>query len=92
MFCEQKGKTMPTMTLDMPTEVFSSLRRTPGEFVSEMRLIAAAHWYHRGDISQEKAALIAGINRADFINALAKRGMDVFVVDLVDLQEELDRG
>lgn len=83
---------MTTMTLDLPDEVFSTLRRTPREFALEMRVAAAAYWYSRGDVSQEKAALIAGLDRGSFIDELARRGIDVFAVDLNDLQEEFDRG
>jgi len=83
---------MSQITLTIPDEVFSALRRAPQEFARELRLAAAAHWYSRGEISQEKAAMIAGLNRAQFLGALAKRGIPVFVVDMDDLQEELDRG
>ena len=42
-------------------------------------------------ISRSKAAEIAGLNRADFLRALARHEMDVFVVDFDDLQREVDR-
>ena len=42
-------------------------------------------------ISQEKAAEIADLNRAEFLRALARNEMDVFVVDFDDLQREVDR-
>ncbi len=83
---------MRTMNLDFPDEVFPTLRQTPQEFACELRLAAAAHWYGRGEISQEQAAMIAGLNRVQFLDALARRGIPVFVVDMDDLQEELDRG
>jgi predicted HTH domain antitoxin len=81
-----------TMNLELPEEVFSALRQPPGEFLRQMRFAAAALWYSRGEISQEKAALIAGMDRTDFLNALAKREIDVIVADMDDLQKELDRG
>ena len=56
-----------------------------------MRLAAAMLWYSRGMVSQSKAAEIAGLNRADFLRALARHEMDVFVVDFDDLQREVDR-
>jgi predicted HTH domain antitoxin len=83
---------MPTVTMDLPEDVFSALRRSPEEFAHEMRLAAAMLWYSRGMISQEKAAEIAGLNRAEFLRALARNEMDVFVVDFADLQREVDRG
>lgn len=83
---------MPKVTLDIPEEVFSTLRRSPEEFVRDLRLAAAIYWYQKSEISQEKAATIAGLNRRDFIEALAREQVDVFVVDFDDLQRELERG
>ena len=39
-----------------------------------MRLAAAIHWFKRGEISQEKAAQVAGLDRTDFLLALARKG------------------
>ncbi|MBV8201649.1 MAG: UPF0175 family protein, partial [Acidobacteria bacterium] len=44
---------MTTLTLELPAEVFSALRRSPDEFGRELRLAAAIHWYQRGQIAQE---------------------------------------
>lgn len=83
---------MPILTLDLPAEVFSALRRSPDEFVREMRLAAAMHWYSRGEMSQEKAATIAGLDRRDFLAALAREQLDVFHVDTGELRDEIERG
>jgi len=83
---------MQTITMDLPEEAFAALRRSPDEFAREMRLAAAMLWYNRGVISQEKAAGIAGLNRAEFLAALARNEMDVFLVDFDDLERELERG
>ena len=80
------------ITLEFPLEVFSARRASPDEFGRDLRLSAALHWYQRGEISQEKAAQIAGLNRAEFIRALAREGIDTFQVDLDDLRKELARG
>jgi predicted HTH domain antitoxin len=82
---------MQTITLDLPEDVFVAMRRSPEEFAREMRLAAAMLWYSRGRISQEKAAEIAGLNRAEFLKALARNEIDVFTVDFDDLKRELDR-
>jgi predicted HTH domain antitoxin len=83
---------MPTVTLNLPEEVFSALRRSPDEFVRELRLAAAIHWYERGEISQEKAAGIAGVDRTEFLQALAREKAEAFLVDFEDLKRELARG
>ena len=76
----------------MPDDVFSALRRSPDEFAREMRLAAAVHWYSRGEISQEKATQIAGLDRMDFLLELARQKVDAFVVDFDDLKRELHLG
>ena len=83
---------MTKITLDLPPDVFSALRRSPEEFGRDMRLAAAAHWYAQGRISQEKAANVAGLDRVDFLQALAREGIDVFHVDFDDLWREIERG
>ncbi len=78
-----------TVTLELPSEVFSARRLPPEEFVKDMRIAAAIYWYQKGEISQEKAAQIAGLNRRDFLSTLAREQIDVFTVDFDDLQQEL---
>jgi predicted HTH domain antitoxin len=82
---------MPTITMDLPEGVFSALRRSPEEFARELRLAGAIYWYSRGEVSQEKAAEIAGLSRPDFLDVLARERVDVFVVDMNDLKRELAR-
>jgi len=82
---------MTTVTLELPADVFSALRRTPDEFGREMRLAAAIYWYQRGEVSQEKAAGIAGLDRGSFLAAVAREKIDVFRVDFEGLKKELDR-
>ncbi len=83
---------MSQITIDLPQEIFSTRDVPPEEFVREMRLAAAIYWYQKSEISQEKAAQIAGLNRRDFLAALAREKIDVFEVDFDQLQGELDRG
>ena len=78
--------------LDLPDDALSALRRSPQESAREMRLAAVIHWYSRGEVSQEQAAQIAGINRVDFLLALAHAHIDAFVVDLDDLRQEISCG
>jgi predicted HTH domain antitoxin len=82
---------MPSMTLDISVEILTALRRSPDEFVREMRVAAAMHWYQRGAISQERAAEIAGLDRTDFLLALAREKVPAFAVDFDQLREEISR-
>lgn len=83
---------MTTLTMEMPEKVFTAMRFDPEEFTKEMRLVAAVTWYEQSRISQEVAARIAGLNRTDFLLALARMGKDSFKVDFADLDKELARG
>jgi len=82
---------MTRVTLELPDEVFSALHKSPDDFVRELRLAAAIHWYSRGEISQEKAAYIAGMDRTDFLNAVAHENMDVFAFDMNELRKGIGR-
>ena len=80
-----------TITMEFPVEVFSALRKSPKAFARELRLAAAIHWYHQGLISGSKAGEIAGMTRLEFLDELARRKLDVFLVEEEQLQEEVDR-
>lgn len=81
---------MDTIHLDLqlPRELFSSLRQDPEQFVLEMRLAAAVKWYETERISQGKAAEIAGISRAEFLAALDSYGVTPFQVSADELVRE----
>jgi predicted HTH domain antitoxin len=83
---------MATVSVQVPDEAFAAMRRSPTEFAEELRLAAAVHWYSRGLVSQERAAQIAGLDRTDFVLALAREGVDAFVVDARSLERELADG
>jgi predicted HTH domain antitoxin len=81
---------MTTLAINLPEEVFSSLKYTPNEFIKQMRLTSAIYWYAKGKISQEKAAMIAEMDRVDFLEALAHDKVEVFAVDIDSLKRELE--
>jgi predicted HTH domain antitoxin len=80
---------MTSLTVTVPDSSLSALRRSPSEFVREMKLAAAIHWYAQGQISQERAAELAGLNRRDFLHALARQRVNVFNLDDGGLAREL---
>ena len=57
-----------------------------------MRLAAAIHWYSQGMVSQGKAAEIAGVSRAEFLEELFQRKIPAIQVTIEELREELRRG
>lgn len=79
------------VVVELPEDVFSALRRTPEAFVSEMRLAAAVKWYEIGQISQSKAAELAGVSRQVFLASLSRFGVSPFQVTPEELVQEFER-
>lgn len=80
---------MTKLTIELPDEVYETLRRSPSEVQREVRLAVAIRWYSHGLISQERAATIAGMDRTDFLMALGRERMDAFHVDFDQLAREI---
>jgi predicted HTH domain antitoxin len=78
-----------TVTLEMPDEPLRTVGGSAEEFGRALRLAAAMYWYGRGAISQEIAASVAGLSRAEFIDALIDAGQPVIDVDEEMLAHEL---
>jgi predicted HTH domain antitoxin len=83
---------MTTVQIAVPDTLLAALRKAPHEVGAEFALAAAIHWYQQGSISMERAAEAAGLGRPDFLAELARRRVDVFVVDPADLDLELRNG
>ncbi len=80
---------MTQVEVTVPESLFAALRKAPHEVAREMRIAAAIHWYQQTAISMERAAESAGMDRPQFLAELARRRVDVFVVDEEDLALEL---
>ncbi len=83
---------MKTIQIEVPDDAFAALRLAPEEFARELRLAAAIQWYRQCVVSQGKAAEIAGLARADFIDELARRKVNVTQVDKEELEREIELG
>lgn len=79
------------LTLELPRDVFSAFRLESETFLREMRLAAAVKWYETNQVSQAKAAEIAGLSRAEFLTALSRFGVSPFLVTADELIQEAGR-
>ncbi len=83
---------MVRMTIEVPEQALAALRKSPDEFAKEVRLVAAVKWYELRQLSQERAADIAGLSRAEFIDALGRFGVSPFQYGPDEVIEEAERG
>ncbi len=77
--------------MDWTEGVFSAFRAEPAELAREMRLAAATKWFELGRLSQAKAAEMAGVSRAEFIQELARFGVSPMQETVEELAEGLAR-
>ena len=83
---------MTHINVELPEKILTLMRCSSVELSEEMRWASAVYWYQQGRISQEWAANIAGMDRTDFLLALARMEKESFLVDFDDLDRELSRG
>ena len=82
---------MVQMTIDIPEEALGALRKAPQDFAKELRLAAAVKWYELRLLSQERAARVAGVSRAEFLDVLGRFGVSPFQYGPDEIVEEADR-
>jgi predicted HTH domain antitoxin len=66
------------LEIEVPDSALSALRQAPNEFSACLRLMAAAKLYEVGDLSQERAAELAGQSRQDFLSSLSRLKVSPF--------------
>ena len=79
---------MIQITVDIPEGSLASLHKDPESFAREMRIAAAIQWYERRELSQERAAELAGLSRLAFVEALGRFGVSPFQATAAELIRE----
>lgn len=81
---------LKTYPVELPDSAFSALRKTPDEFVQEMKYAAVIKWYEAEMITQDKAAEIAGLARYEFLQLLEQYKVSAIQYSAETLEEELN--
>ena len=66
------------LEIEVPDSALSALRQAPDELSACLRLMAAAKLYEVGDLSQERAAELAGLSRQAFLVSLSRLAVSPF--------------
>lgn len=86
---------MVQIAFEVPEGTLASVRQDPATFTRELRIAAAVKWYELHRVSQGRAAEIAGLSRAEFIDALGRYGVSVFqqtAEEIIEDAEAASRG
>jgi predicted HTH domain antitoxin len=78
-----------SISFDFDASAFGALRLAPSELVREMRIAAAVRWCAQEMLSQDKAAEIAELTRAEFPDELHRRKVPPCQVAPDELAEEI---
>jgi hypothetical protein len=67
-----------TIRIDLADDVLLGMQKDDRAMAAELRLAAAAKWYECGMLTQELAAAVAGLSRAEFLTSLARFAVSPF--------------
>ena len=81
---------MKTITIEIPDDLALPDSPSDEDLARELKLAAAIKWYREGRISQGKGAEIAGLSRAEFLDALFQAKVPACQETVEDLMEVWD--
>ena len=80
---------MLMIQIEVPEEIFLSLKETPEEFTQEVHRAAAAKLYEMGKMSSGRAAELAGMSRIQFLQDMGHYGVSIFDLTHEELEQDL---
>lgn len=78
-----------TVSFEIPEDLLASLKLGVAALQLDIRLLAAIAYFQDKRLSLGKATQLAGLNRLEFLDVLARRGITVFDYDESVLVSEL---
>lgn len=82
---------MKTITIEVPDNLSVAVAESEDDLPRALRLAAAIQWYSQGLISQGKGAELAGLTRAEFIDALGWANVSALQTTVEELKAEMER-
>ncbi len=79
-----------TIQIELADDILLGMQRDDRAMAAELRLAAAVKWYECAMLTQERAAAVAGLSRADFIAALNRFGVSPFQETATDVLKTLE--
>jgi predicted HTH domain antitoxin len=79
---------MVKIAFELPEGPLAALHQDTAAFGRELRIVAAVKWYELQKLSQARAAEVAGLSRAEFLDALGRFGVSPFQVTADELAAE----
>lgn len=77
------------LRIPYPSDLPAAAGQTEEEFQQELRLLVAAKLYEMGRLSSGRAAELAGLSRAAFLEALGAYHISVFNYGADELEREI---
>jgi len=77
------------LVLNITEDFMLSIKKTPGELVAEIVLMAAIKMFELGKLSSGKASELAGISRREFLEKCSMYGVSLFNYPDDEIAEEL---
>jgi len=81
---------MRTVTLRYPEELVSAVQTTPEELEAQIRLMAALKMFELGKLSSGKAAELAGLSRAEFLEMCGRYRVSIFNYSPEEVAREIE--
>lgn len=80
---------MRTLEIPYPEDLPAALGESPETFEKQIRFLVAARIYELGRISSGRAAELAGVSRAEFLDELGQYRISVFNYSMEELDQEI---
>lgn len=82
---------MASITLEVPDVVLEKLSLNGQDPAQMIRLAAAFSLCSRGELATSLAARLAGLTYADFMETAARAKVELFPIDIEELEREIAR-